>query len=124
MEYYENQKSSSLSRMDLFLAAHGAKFLPYRIEEVKRQVETLTDEQFQVVLSQDYKDPSWMLLISLLVGTLGVDRFLLNEIGLGVVKLITCGGFGIWTIVDWFLVQENSREYNFNLLNQTIVGFK
>lgn len=120
MEYFEPPKRTQLSRIDLFLAAHGSKFLTYRIEDVKRILEPLTEEQFQLVLAQDYKEPGWMLLISLFAGTIGVDRFVLNEVGLGVLKLLTCGGMGIWTIVDWFLVQENTREYNFKLLNQAI----
>ena len=39
-------------------------------------------------------------IISWSVGVFGADRFYKGDIGLGVLKLITLGGFGIWYLVD------------------------
>ena len=44
------------------------------------------------------------LVLSVVVGMLGVDRFYLGKIGTGILKLITGGGFGIWYIVDIVLI--------------------
>ncbi|MFL5724719.1 MAG: NINE protein [Chloroflexota bacterium] len=44
------------------------------------------------------------LLISLLLGTFGIDRFYLGYTGLGVLKLVTCGGCGIWALIDFILI--------------------
>jgi TM2 domain-containing membrane protein YozV len=49
------------------------------------------------------KDWKWLLvgaIISWLVGFFGADRFYRQQVGLGVLKLITLGGFGIWWLID------------------------
>lgn len=40
---------------------------------------------------------------SFLFGVLGVDRFLRGQVGLGILKLITVGGAGIWDLVDFII---------------------
>ncbi len=49
-------------------------------------------------------------LLSGLLGSFGVDRFYLGYVGLGIIKLLTCGGFGIWNLVDFILVGIGSMR--------------
>jgi len=56
-----------------------------------------------------FSQKEWVvaLILSFVVGPLGVDRFYLGQVGLGVIKLLTCGGFGIWTLIDLILIAMN-----------------
>lgn len=52
----------------------------------------------------------FLLIISIFFGTLGIDRFIMGQVGWGLLKLITGGGFGIWWIIDIILI---SIRYDF-----------
>ena len=57
------------------------------------------------------KKVNWVLVLimSVVFGQLGVDRFIMGHIGLGVLKLITLGGCGIWWIIDIVLIATKHR---------------
>mgnify|MGYP000214272814 FL=1 len=56
------------------------------------------------------KGKDWMvtLLLSIFVGGLGIDRFYLGYTGLGILKLLTAGGCGIWWLIDLILIVTGS----------------
>lgn len=62
------------------------------------------------------KDWLTTLLLSIFLGGWGVDRFYAGRIGLGILKLLTGGGFGIWALIDIILVacgkmKDNEGKY-------------
>lgn len=124
MEYSTPKSSIDQARVNLFLATNGKKFSPHQLNQIISELPNLSEAQFQALLSQDFKDPMMMLIVSLVGGILGIDRFILNDTGLGVLKLLTCGGFYIWMIIDWFIIQDRTKEYNYNLLVQTVNSTK
>lgn len=60
--------------------------------------------------SVDTSDRDWMttLLLSIFLGGLGVDRFYSGHMGLGVLKLLTGGGCGIWWLIDLIKIVTGS----------------
>lgn len=83
-----------------------------------------TDQQMQLNDKVKLKDPTLALLLSFFFGTFAVDRFYIGNIGLGILKLITIGGFGIWTIVDWFIIMKSTRKQNFMKLTKFLASIQ
>ena len=50
------------------------------------------------------KDYMTALLLSIFLGGLGIDRFYLGYTGLGIAKLLTLGGCGVWSLIDLILI--------------------
>ena len=60
----------------------------------------------------EYSEKDWLvaLLLSILVGSLGVDRFYLGKVGTGILKLITAGGLGVWWLIDVVLIATGKMK--------------
>ena len=61
-------------------------------------------------INNDKSGKSFLItvLLSVFVGSLGVDRFYLGYIGTGVLKLVTFGGLGIWWLIDLIRIATRS----------------
>ena len=105
-------------KLDMFIMSNQKYFPAEKILYLKEKLKTIDDEKFALLSTIELKDPTTTLLISLFLGSFGVDRFMLGDTGMGVLKLLTCGCCGILTIVDWFSVQKKTKELNFqNIMN-------
>ena len=49
-----------------------------------------------------------------------IQLFLLGRIGLGILFLITGGGFGVWYVIEWFLTPGRVRDYNARVVSETL----
>ena len=103
----------SAQKVDMFLMTHAKYFEGHQISAVREKLLGLDESRSMLIHTISFKDPTTTLIVSILAGAYGIDRFMLGDIGLGVGKLLTCGGLGIWAIVDWFNIQSRAREINF-----------
>lgn len=105
-------------KVDMFLMANGKYFESEQIPQLKSRLLEIDDSKWTMLQAINLKNPTTTLIVSILVGSLGIDRFMIGDTGLGIGKLLTCGGLGIWTIVDWFLIMGATRKKNLEKANQ------
>ena len=79
-------------------------------DKLDKMSDAKRDEFAKAVSMQKLKSPVIGLILGLCFGYLGVDRFYKGDIGLGIVKLITLGGFFIWALIDLFLVYKGIKQ--------------
>jgi TM2 domain-containing membrane protein YozV len=108
------------NKVDMFILANAKFFEGHKLPAIREALLSLDDTKWSLLQTLQFKDPTTSIIVSILVGALGIDRFLIGDTGLGIGKLLTCGGLGIWTIVDWFLIMGSTREKNFAVLQRIL----
>lgn len=108
------------TRVDFLLSSLNGKLPPEKMLFLRDRLLTVDDSRLSLIQTLNFRDPVMMFLISFFAGHFGIDRFLLGQTGLGIAKLLTCGGLGVWTLVDWFLVMGMTREQNYQKLATAI----
>ncbi len=107
-------------KVDMFIMTNGKFFESHMVMQIRERLLEMDESKWTMLQSTQFKDPTISLIVSLLGGGLGIDRFIIGDTGLGVAKLLTCGGMGIWTIIDWFLIMGITREKNLELLQRVL----
>ena len=107
-------------QVDHFIASHQGMFPAAMMMQVYDMLSNAPEEKNISLQCIDFKNPTTALLLSIFLGYLGIDRFYLGDIMQGVGKLITGGGCGVGTVIDWFLIMDAARNKNFQLLSQAL----
>lgn len=104
------------SKIDLFVAQNSSKLPADKMVLVVDKLKTMSDERFSMLQSISLTSPVVVWVVSFFFGFLGIDRFMVGSVGAGVAKLLTGGGFGIWWLIDLFLIGKAAKTRNFNKL--------
>jgi TM2 domain-containing membrane protein YozV len=99
-------------KVDMFIMTNAKFFESHQINVIRERLLAIDDSKWAMISTIQLKDPTTSLIISILAGVLGIDRFMIGDTGLGVGKLLTCGGLYVWAIVDLFMIQAATRQKN------------
>ena len=83
----------------------------------KNALKKADDDKYDNLVGVSVKSPVATVLLSIFLGGLGVDRFYIGDVGLGVGKLLV--GWltaGIWPFIDIFFSYKKAKEKNFQAL--------
>lgn len=114
-------KIMDTQKVDMFIMSNGKYFESHKMLMLRSRLLDVDDSKWSILSTLQFKDPTTILIVSILAGSLGIDRFLIGDTGLGVGKLLTCGGFGVWAIVDLFLIQQATKEKNSQKIEQNLI---
>lgn len=103
-----------LQKVDMYLMTNQKYFAAENIPAIRSRLESLEDSRFNLITAVELKDPTTLLIVSIFLGSLGIDRFMLGDIGMGILKLLTMGVCGILTLIDWFTIQTQTKTLNYN----------
>ena len=99
--------------IDGFSTTYSGYFSPDKLKYLSDKMKNQKVEKMIKVCNCGLKKPSEVLFVSVFLGIFGVDRFLIGDVGMGVLKLLTLGGCGLLSVADWFMIAERVREKNF-----------
>ena len=81
---------------------------------LKEKLLASDEKTYALLLTIPLRNPKLFFFISLFFGLFGLDRFLLGEFGMGVLKLLTFGFCGFVLLYDWLTIQNQVKEKNFH----------
>lgn len=110
------------NKVDMYMMSNTKFFEGHNLQAIREQLLALDDDKWPMIQIVQFKDPTTALLISIFAGAYGIDRFYIGDTGMGVGKLLTCGGIGVWAIVDWFLIQGATKQKNLEKFNQAMMS--
>lgn len=105
------------NKVMMFMATNGSKFSDRQKAIIMEKLKSMPDDNFIAIQTMSFKNPVVWLILYLFVPLFCIiDRLILGEVGLGVLKLITGGGFMIWAFIDIFNIMSRVRQDNYKKL--------
>ncbi len=104
------------SDIDMFIMSNKDNLPQEKLPFIKSKLEKMGEDQLDNLSMVSFKSPTTMVIISVFLGSWGIDRFMLGDTGIGIGKLLTLGGCGIWWLIDVCQISKITKEKNWEKL--------
>lgn len=103
-------------KVDMFIMTNGQYLPEQKVPYIREKLLEMDESKWSALSIIQFKNPTTALILSIFLGNYGIDRFYIGQTGMGVGKLLTCGGIFVWAVIDWFLITGATKEVNYNKL--------
>lgn len=100
-------------KVEMYIFSNREYFPSSKLVYLKSQLAKVDDRKFDMISTINLKSPQIITLVSLFLGIFGVDRFMVGNIAIGILKLLTGGLCGILWLYDFFTISERVKKRNF-----------
>jgi TM2 domain-containing membrane protein YozV len=101
-------------KVNMWLMSNQDKLPSEKVGILKSTLDKVDESRIDALMSVELKSPMTIFLLAWFVGWLSLDRFLLGNVGVGIARILTLHGLGIWWLVDMISAMKRTREYNYN----------
>ena len=104
-------------KVEMFIGLNNENFNPQDLMAIRMKMEQMDDSKFFLIQGTTFRKPTTILLLAIF---LGLERFWLDETGLGILKILSafCGIGLIWWFIDIFTAKNRAKRYNFKKFTQ------
>lgn len=100
-------------KVDIYMMTVSS-FLPAEcLLSIRERLLEADENKLLALQSSELKNPMTAFWFNFFLGWLGADYFYLGKPGLGIAKLLTCGGLGLWAFINLFTIIGTTKNANY-----------
>ena len=111
-----SKKKVDPQKVEMYILSHKNYFPANKLIYLKTKMLNLDDKEFDLIYFTKLKSPDLIFLVSIFLGFLGVDRFILKDIGMGILKLFTFSLCSTLWFYDIITITERVKKINFEAI--------
>ena len=118
-----DQSKAVSDKVNMWLMANQDKLPSEKVGMLKSTLDKVDESKLDALMMIELKSPMTIFLLAWFVGWLSLDRFLLGSVGVGIARLLTAHGLGVWWLVDLITSMKRTREFNYNKIKNLLGMF-